>query len=86
MPDYLFAYGTLLPGAAPAEISGAAARLKAVGEGQVRGLLYDLGHFPGAVLDAAGNEFVNTAQSTSPKSMIKTAAKTKATIETKPSG
>jgi gamma-glutamylcyclotransferase (GGCT)/AIG2-like uncharacterized protein YtfP len=62
MPDYLFAYGTLLPGAAPAEISGAAARLKAVGEGQVCGLLYDLGHFPGAALDGSGYEFVNTAQ------------------------
>ena len=52
MPDYLFTYGTLLPGAAPAEIAGVAARLKAIGEGQVRGRLYDLGHFPGAVLEA----------------------------------
>jgi gamma-glutamylcyclotransferase (GGCT)/AIG2-like uncharacterized protein YtfP len=56
MPDYLFAYGTLLPGAAPAEIAGIAARLKAVGEGCVRGRLYNLGHFPGAVLEQTGNE------------------------------
>lgn len=56
MPDYLFAYGTLQPGAAPAEIAGAAAQLKAIGAGCVRGRLYDLGHFPGAVLDGAGNE------------------------------
>jgi gamma-glutamylcyclotransferase (GGCT)/AIG2-like uncharacterized protein YtfP len=56
MPDYLFAYGTLLPGAAPAEVAGIAARLKAVGEGCVRGRLYNLGHFPGAVLEETGNE------------------------------
>jgi gamma-glutamylcyclotransferase (GGCT)/AIG2-like uncharacterized protein YtfP len=56
MPDYLFAYGTLLPGAAPAEIASVAARLKPIGEGQVRGQLYDLGHFPGAVLEADRNE------------------------------
>ncbi len=56
MPDYLFAYGTLLPGAAPAEIAGVAARLKAVGEGCVRGRLYNLGHFPGAVLEEDGKE------------------------------
>ncbi len=59
MPDYLFAYGTLLPGAAPAEITRAAARLKPVGEGSVRGRLYNLGHFPGAVLDPAGEQVIH---------------------------
>jgi gamma-glutamylcyclotransferase (GGCT)/AIG2-like uncharacterized protein YtfP len=51
MPNYLFAYGTLQPGHAPAQIAHAAAKLKAVGEGSVRGILYDLGGYPGAVPD-----------------------------------
>lgn len=62
MPDYLFAYGTLLPAATPAEIASVAARLKAIGEGQVRGRLYDLGHFPGAVLEADQYSAQDSAQ------------------------
>jgi gamma-glutamylcyclotransferase (GGCT)/AIG2-like uncharacterized protein YtfP len=52
MSEYLFAYGTLQPGLAPAEIAPAVERLRLVGEGFVRGRLYDLGSYPGAVLDA----------------------------------
>lgn len=51
MSDPLFVYGTLLPGSAPGEIAHAAARLRPIGEGSVRGRLYDLGHYPGLVLD-----------------------------------
>lgn len=51
MSEYLFVYGTLLPGAAPAEIASAAAQLVPVGTGWVRGSLYDLGEFPGAILE-----------------------------------
>jgi len=51
MSQYLFAYGTLQPGLAPTKIARAAAKLRPVGEGIVRGVLYDLGGYPGAVSD-----------------------------------
>jgi len=51
MSDYLFAYGTLQPGLAPMKIAPLAARLRAVGAGFVRGVLYDLGSYAGAVPD-----------------------------------
>jgi gamma-glutamylcyclotransferase (GGCT)/AIG2-like uncharacterized protein YtfP len=50
--DYLFSYGTLLPEHAPAEIASIVRKLLPVGEGIVCGRLYDLGEYPGAVLDA----------------------------------
>ena len=52
MSHHLFAYGTLQPGRAPAQIASLAATLRPVGEGFVRGVLYDLGGYPGAVPDA----------------------------------
>ena len=52
MSQFLFAYGTLQPGCAPAHIADLAAKLRPVGEGFVRGKLYDLGGYPGAVPDA----------------------------------
>jgi len=51
MSDFLFAYGTLRPGRAPAEIASAANQMLPVGSGFIYGLLYDLGSCPGAVLD-----------------------------------
>lgn len=51
MSDYLFAYGTLRPDHSPDEIASALTKLRPVGEGFVRGKLYDLGDYPGAVLD-----------------------------------
>ena len=51
MPEYLFTYGTLQPGHAPAAIAPAAAQLRPVGEGHVRGTLYDFGRYPGLILD-----------------------------------
>jgi gamma-glutamylcyclotransferase (GGCT)/AIG2-like uncharacterized protein YtfP len=56
MSNHLFLYGTLLPRHAPAEIAPAVARLRRLDEGTVRGYLYDLGEYPGAVADesAAG--------------------------------
>jgi gamma-glutamylcyclotransferase (GGCT)/AIG2-like uncharacterized protein YtfP len=51
MSEYLFAYGTLQPGRAPVQIAHLAAKLRVVGEGFVRGVLYDLGGYPGAVPD-----------------------------------
>src|ERR1035441_2247036 len=51
MSQYLFAYGTLQPGLAPTKIARVAEKLRPVGEGFVRGVLYDLGGSPGAVAD-----------------------------------
>ena len=53
MSDYLFVYGTLQPRLAPREIADAVAKLTHIGGATVRGLLYDLGEFPGAILDPA---------------------------------
>jgi len=52
MSEYLFSYGTLQPGHAPAEIMHAVDKLRSVGKGSIRGLLYDLGDYPGAVLSS----------------------------------
>lgn len=52
MSQYLFAYGTLQPGLAPKSMEQATAKLLAVGAGFVRGVLYDLGRYPGAIADA----------------------------------
>jgi gamma-glutamylcyclotransferase (GGCT)/AIG2-like uncharacterized protein YtfP len=49
MSDYLFAYGTLIPGCEPAQMNSICSRLELVGEATVRGILYDLGAFPGVV-------------------------------------
>jgi gamma-glutamylcyclotransferase (GGCT)/AIG2-like uncharacterized protein YtfP len=53
MAQYLFTYGTLQPGHAPPAIASAAARLRPAGSGHVYGVLYDLGRYPGAILDAS---------------------------------
>jgi gamma-glutamylcyclotransferase (GGCT)/AIG2-like uncharacterized protein YtfP len=50
MTDHLFVYGTLSPGNAPPEIAATVSRLRPVGSASVRGRLYDLGEYPGAVL------------------------------------
>ena len=53
-------YGTLLGGRRPAAIARAAARLAALGPATVRGRLYDLGEYPGLVLDPAADEVHGT--------------------------
>jgi gamma-glutamylcyclotransferase (GGCT)/AIG2-like uncharacterized protein YtfP len=56
--EYLFLYGTLKPDTADREISPIVQRLRNIGRGRVRGKLYDLGGYPGAVVDASSNSFV----------------------------
>ena len=51
MKQYLFAYGTLADGNPPREIAAAVKQLKSVGKGYIFARLYDLGEYPGAVLD-----------------------------------
>jgi gamma-glutamylcyclotransferase (GGCT)/AIG2-like uncharacterized protein YtfP len=58
MPNHLFVCGTLLSGLTPASIAHLAERFKIVGEATVQGTLYDLGEYPGAVLDERGSERV----------------------------
>jgi gamma-glutamylcyclotransferase (GGCT)/AIG2-like uncharacterized protein YtfP len=53
MTDFLFVYGTLLPGRAPDHLREIAARLKPFAPGCMPGRLFNLGNFPGAVFDAA---------------------------------
>jgi gamma-glutamylcyclotransferase (GGCT)/AIG2-like uncharacterized protein YtfP len=48
--EYIFLYGSLLPELAPARMAATVNRLKEVAAGTVRGRLYDLGNYPGAVL------------------------------------
>ncbi len=55
MTKYLFSYGTLLPDQAPAKIAPVVRRMRRVGRGKVRGWLYDLGDYPGAVLNKTGS-------------------------------
>jgi gamma-glutamylcyclotransferase (GGCT)/AIG2-like uncharacterized protein YtfP len=55
MSEYLFAYGTLQPGLAPTKIARVAKKMRTVGEGSLRGVLYDLGGYPGAVADASAS-------------------------------
>jgi gamma-glutamylcyclotransferase (GGCT)/AIG2-like uncharacterized protein YtfP len=51
MSEFLFAYGTLQPGLVPDEVADVVRELVRVGTGSVPGTLYDLGRFPGAVLE-----------------------------------
>ena len=51
MPITLFIYGTLHPDRAPAEIAAVARRLTPLGPATIRARVYDLGEFPGAILD-----------------------------------
>jgi gamma-glutamylcyclotransferase (GGCT)/AIG2-like uncharacterized protein YtfP len=57
---YLFTYGTLQPGRAPEQIAGTVAKLRRVGAASVRGVLYDCGEYPAAVLDATATEIRGT--------------------------
>jgi gamma-glutamylcyclotransferase (GGCT)/AIG2-like uncharacterized protein YtfP len=56
MSPLLFIYGTLHPDRAPREIATAALRLTSAGPATIRGHRYDLGEYPGVVLDPTGPE------------------------------
>jgi gamma-glutamylcyclotransferase (GGCT)/AIG2-like uncharacterized protein YtfP len=59
MSDSLFAYGTLQPEFAPSAIAHVVARMHVVGNGSVNGVLYDLGGYPGAVLDPSSTQRIH---------------------------
>jgi gamma-glutamylcyclotransferase (GGCT)/AIG2-like uncharacterized protein YtfP len=52
MATCLFIYGTLHPNRAPAEIAPVARRLISIGPATIRARLYNLGAYPGVILDA----------------------------------
>ena len=52
MREYLFVYGTLLPGKEPPTVASVVKRLRPIGEAYVRGRLYDFGEYPGAIVDS----------------------------------
>lgn len=56
---YLFAYGTLQPEHARDEVAHLVQSLEIVGKGTVRGTLYDMGEYPGAVLDPASSRCIH---------------------------
>jgi gamma-glutamylcyclotransferase (GGCT)/AIG2-like uncharacterized protein YtfP len=56
MEERVFLYGTLRPGHAPPEIAGTVSCLRRMGGGTIRAQWYDLGAYPGIVLDDAGAE------------------------------
>jgi gamma-glutamylcyclotransferase (GGCT)/AIG2-like uncharacterized protein YtfP len=58
MSQYLFAYGILQPGLAPADVEPLVSKLKPIGAGFARGLLYDLGPYAGAILDSSSKHII----------------------------
>jgi len=55
---HLFVYGTLSPRHAPREIAATVRRLRPVGSASVRGRLYDLGKYPGAILSKSSRSVI----------------------------
>jgi gamma-glutamylcyclotransferase (GGCT)/AIG2-like uncharacterized protein YtfP len=58
-PGHVFVYGTLLPGLAPPVIAEVVNALRIMGTASVRGLLYDLGAYPGCVLTDSNDSLVH---------------------------
>ena len=54
MSELLFAYGTLQPGLVPVAMERVCRRLRVVGPATMAGRLYDLGHYPGAIVGGEG--------------------------------
>jgi gamma-glutamylcyclotransferase (GGCT)/AIG2-like uncharacterized protein YtfP len=55
MREYLFLYGTLIPGRANDEMAELVWKLQRIGSAYVQGRLYDLGEYPGAILDSSSD-------------------------------
>ena len=51
-PRFLFVYGTLLRGSASVESWQRRVQAEFAGRGRIKGKLYDLGEYPGAIADA----------------------------------
>lgn len=55
MREYLFLYGTLIPSQASDEMAATVQRLQRIGSAYAQGYLYDLGEYPGAILDPSSD-------------------------------
>ena len=56
--EYLFAYGTLLPNRTTPKTADLMRQLEYVGTATVKGRLYDLGEYPGAILDPGATSLI----------------------------
>jgi gamma-glutamylcyclotransferase (GGCT)/AIG2-like uncharacterized protein YtfP len=73
MKEYLFVYGTLLPEIATNEMASVIKSLALIGPGAVQGKLYDLGEYPGAVLDSSESKvFGKVFELSGDESLLKT--------------
>ena len=54
MTELLFVYGTLLPGMEPPAMSNLVRQFTLLGPATIRGRLYDIGPYPGVLLDDDG--------------------------------
>ncbi len=59
MKDYLFLCGTLLPDQASGAIANLVRLFRRIGAATTRGKLYDLGDFPGAIVDSSSSTFIH---------------------------
>lgn len=58
MTNYLFVYGTLMSGDAPAEIVRAVRKLRLLGDGWTQARLYDFGDYPGAIFSGGPSKVI----------------------------
>jgi gamma-glutamylcyclotransferase (GGCT)/AIG2-like uncharacterized protein YtfP len=52
MAEYLFVYGTLRSNLVPQDLRGLVQQMRRIGAAYAHGHLYDLGEYPGAIIDA----------------------------------
>jgi gamma-glutamylcyclotransferase (GGCT)/AIG2-like uncharacterized protein YtfP len=57
--EYLFLYGSLLVDGVPDEVAGAVRSLRRIAPAYVRGRLYDLGDYPGAILAPSSKTLIH---------------------------
>jgi gamma-glutamylcyclotransferase (GGCT)/AIG2-like uncharacterized protein YtfP len=74
MIRFLFVYGTLHPKLAPPCVARAVRQLRLVGRGTARGVLYDLGAYPGAKFDDNSASVIHGAVYRLPRSVAAAAA------------
>jgi gamma-glutamylcyclotransferase (GGCT)/AIG2-like uncharacterized protein YtfP len=59
LSNHLFIYGTLKTGVVPPEVAHAVQKLKPVANATVHGFLYDLGAYPGAILNSGSAQTIS---------------------------
>lgn len=72
MSEFLFVYGTLLPELAPKDLWPVICRLPISEKATVSGWLYDLGKYPGAILNAETDARIHGAVFELPEELLMT--------------